>query len=342
MITRSITHSEKKEYNSVISHPLQSFEWGEFREKTHTKVIRKGIFADEKIQSGFQLTIHKIPHTPFTIGYLPKGFLPTDALLRELKKIGEEQKCIFIQIEPNVEIKEISSKEFLQSVSFPLKKAFHPLFTKYTFILDLEPSEEEILKNMHQKTRYNIRVAQKHGVEIIEDNTEEGFEQFWKLTEETTKRQNFFAHTKTYHKLQWETFNTSQRKDTDLTSHIFLAKYKGEILTAWIVFTFGGNLYYPYGSSSSKYRETMASNLMMWEVIRFGKAKGLKYFDMWGALSDTPDTKDSWYGFHRFKQGYGARHVEFLGSFDFVINPFLYEMYKVADKLRWALLKLKT
>lgn len=67
----------------------------------------------------------------------------------------------------------------------------------------------------------------------------------------------------------------------------------------------------------------------------------MRNFDMWGAMSDTPDANDPWYGFHRFKQGYGARHVEYLGSYDLVINPLLYHTYKIADKIRWALLKVK-
>ena len=85
----------------------------------------------------------------------------------------------------------------------------------------------------------------------------------------------------------------------------------------------------------------MASNLMMWEAIKFGKKLGLKKFDMWGALSKNPDTKDSWYGFHKFKEGYGARHVEFLGSYDFVINKKLYIVYKILNKIRWFGLKFK-
>lgn len=337
-----ILEKDKKAFNTVIQHPLQSFEWGEFRKKTHTKVIRKGFLDNDKLSSGFQLTIHRIPHTPWTIGYLPKGFLPTDDLLTELIQIGKEEKCIFIQLEPNVLETEIRQSEFLKRISsFPLVSSFHPLFTKYTFVLNLQPSEQDLLKNMHSKTRYNIRIAQKHGVIVKEENSDEGFEQFWKITEETTRRQKFFAHTKQYHKLQWDTLNISKNKDNDLTSHLFVAKYNDLILTAWIVFVFQDTLYYPYGASSSTHREVMASNLMMWEVIRFGKAKGLKKFDMWGALSDTPNTKDSWYGFHRFKQGYGATHTQFIGSFDLIINPILYELYKIADKTRWSLLKLR-
>ena len=335
---QDIQPSDKKIFDALVHHPLQSYEWGVFRERTHTKVIRKGLFDNKKLSSGFQLTIHKIPHTPFTIGYLPKGNFPDETLLKQLMNIGKREHCIFIQLEPNVE--KVQNKE-LRIINYGLVRAAHPLFTKYTFILDLTKNEQDLLAGMHPKTRYNIRIAQKRGVEIVEDNSEQAFETYWKLTEETTKRQNFYAHTKMYHKLQWETLTVDKNKDNALTSHMFFSKYQGKTLAAWILFTFQDTLYYPYGSSSNEHREVMASNLMMWEAIRFGKAKGLKQFDMWGAMSDTPDTKDPWYGFHRFKQGCGARHVEFVGSFDLVINPLMYQLYKVADKTRWALLKLK-
>src|SRR5579862_5236855 len=98
MTVQTITPGQKTRYNAVVTHPLQSYEWGEFREKSVVKVIRSGFFKESKLVSGFQLTIHKIPKTNFTIGYLPKGELPTQELLNELKQIGKEENCIFIQL----------------------------------------------------------------------------------------------------------------------------------------------------------------------------------------------------------------------------------------------------
>ncbi|MEK7534253.1 MAG: peptidoglycan bridge formation glycyltransferase FemA/FemB family protein [Patescibacteria group bacterium] len=361
--------------NSVATHPLQSLNWGEFRKKTGVKVVR---------QNGLQITIHKIPHFAWTIGYFPKGTMPTEEVIHELEKIGKNERCIFIQIEPNIAIARHSGEEErrLQNLSrmqhenvrdsgqarmteYGLRPAAHPLFTKYTFILGLTKSEDELLKNMHPKTRYNIKVAQKHGVKVIEDNSDEAFETYLRLTRETTKRQGFYAHTENYHRLMWETLGIQNSESiiqnfdrNKLTAHLFLAKYippssnselliinsklQALTLAAWILFVYKDTLYYPYGASSNQYRETMASNLMMWEAIKFGKKLGLKKFDMWGALGPNPDTNDPWYGFHRFKEGYGGKLVEFVGSYDLVINPILYQLYKFADKLRWLILKLKS
>ena len=314
------------------THPLQSLKWGEFRRKTGIKVIR---------EDGLQMTIHKIPHTPWTIGYVPKSPLPNKEIISGLIKIGKQEKCIFIQLEPNV----ISNFKF-QISNLGLRPAAHPLFTKYTFILDLTKSEEELLKAMHPKTRYNIKVAQKHGVKIIQDDSDKAFDTYLKLTKETTKRQGFYAHSDKYHRLMWETLrskmeNGKWKMEDKLTARLFLAKYKGKTLAAWILFVYKDTIYYPYGASSSLHRETMASNLLMWEAIKFGKKLGLKKFDMWGSLGPNPDNNDTWYGFHKFKQGYGPKLTEFVGSFDLVINPILYGVYKILDKVRWIFLRVK-
>ena len=218
--------------------------------------------------------------------------------------------------------------------------AAHPLFTKYTLQLDLTKSEDELLSAMHPKARYNIKVAQKHGVVVTEENTKKGFNRYWELTEETTTRQGFFAHTKNYHMTQWETLPHTVEKDT-LSSHLLFASYETKPLTAWIVFIFKDMLYYPYGASSQEHREVQHSTLMMWEAIRFGKKHHIKTFDMWGAAAPGTPESDPWFGFTQFKERFGPTRVEFIGSFDLVIRPTLYQGYKIADKLRWLLLKLR-
>lgn len=341
---KDITEKDKKAYNMLAMHPMQSYEWGEFRKKTGIKVVRQGLFEKNTLSQILQVTIHKIPKTPWAVGYLPKSILPTKEMTSQLRKIGKENNCIFIQLEPQVIANEQNKKNMLH---LGLSQAAHPLFTQYTFQLDLRPSPEELLKNMSQKTRYNIRVAIKHNVIVREEYSEEAFTAYQKLTEETTNRQGFFAHTKKYHQLMWDTLKTQRAKlgekhnKDDLQAHLFIAYYEKQPLTTWIVFTFHDTLYYPYGASSSQHRETMSSNLMMWDVIMFGKKMGLKLFDMWGSLGENPDTRDPWYGFHRFKAGYGPELIKFVGSYDLVLNPFVYQGYIIADKLRWLLLRFR-
>lgn len=352
MQIKPITEQDREIFNNLVNHPLQSYEWGEFREKTGVKVIRRGVFNNKKLVSAFQLTIHPVPYTSWHIGYLPKGEMPTVEVIEEIKKIGEDEKCIFIQLEPSVinDNSKVRIHNLKQNPKFSIKDSTRPLFTRYTFQLDLTKTEEELLKDMHSKTRYNIKVARKHGVAVAEENSKEAFDKYWELTTETTKRQGFYAHTRNYHKLQWDTFKhqltnkeslKQQAEYNNLTSHLFTAKYNGKTLTTMLFFVFKDTLYYPYGASSQENRNVMHSTLTMWEAIRWGKNHGLKKFDMWGALGKNPNPKDSWIGFHTFKERFGPKHIEFIGSFDLIINPLFYRLYVAADKIRWLLLRVK-
>jgi len=324
---------ERVAWNKHVQHPLQSFEWGEFRKLTGIKVVR----TDEKTlpaQAGspLQITIHPIPYTPWTIGYAPKGPMPTSEQVAVLKKMASEYHCVFIKIEPKVEVRDSGFK--IQELS---KLGFVPgrsLFTKYNFVLDVTPTEEILLSSFKQKTRYNIHVAEKKGVTVEIDDSAEAFNRYIELTEETTKRQGFYAHGKSYHQKMWQVLHVAGM------AHILVARYQGEIITTWVLFRFNDTLYYPYGASTREHREVMANNLVMWSAIKLAKEWGLHYLDMWGALGPEADPDDPWYGFHTFKLGYGARHVEYIGTWDYVAHPLLYKIYKLVEVLRWKLLRL--
>lgn len=331
---REAIETDRKNFNEAARHPLQSWQWGEFRKQTGVRVSRLVEEKEGEIKEVYLITWHKIPKINRYIGYCPKSAIPNREALEAIVEIAKKMRALVVKFEPN-EKAGVAELERIKNLSldFKLVKG-KPLFTKYSFQLDISVSEEELLKKMHPKTRYNFRLAEKKGVKIVEDNSEQGFEEYWKLMEETTKRQGFFAHSKNYHQQMWKTMVESG------SGHLFKAVYRGETLTTWILFELNGVLYYPYGASSNTHREVMANNLMMWEAIKFGKKQGCKLFDLWGSLGPEPDTTDPWYGFHRFKQGYGAELIEFVGTYDLVINNFEYLIYNWAEKLRWVVLKL--
>lgn len=315
----------KERWNQNIDHPLQTWEWGEFRKTMGIDVVRN---------NHWQLTFHKIPHTPFCVGYFPKGPPITMDMVSKLEKLGKEKRAIYIQLEPNVDVSHTKEMEKFHE----LKRSHRPLFTSHTFILDLTKSEEDLMKLMHSKTRYNLRVAQKHGVTVSEDNSEAAFSAYLSLNDETTSRQGFFAHNHAYHKTMWATMHKAG------IAHLFTAAHQGKTLAAWIIFAWKKTIYYPYGTSSREHREVMAPTLLLWEIARWGKTHGYTSFDLWGALpplpsTGEPDPKDPWFGFHRFKQGFNPRLIEFSGSFDLIINPILYRCYTVIDTIRWFFLK---
>ncbi len=294
-------------------HPLQTKEWAGFRKEWGNEII--------STKYG-NLTAHKIPLLPYKIGIFEKGPAPTSSMLKELKKLGKENKLIFIKLEPNVE----KSNSLVQILLKSGATRGKTLFTPTTFWIDLTPTEDDLMKSFSSKTRYNIRLAQKHGVKVEIDNSDKAFERYLELTTETNKRQGFYSHTPKYHRLMWKYLKGK-------IANLLVAKYDNEIISTWILFNHDEFLYYPYGASTDKYKEVMANNLMMWEAIKFGKNKGLKTFDLWG--------REEGKGFTKFKEGYNPKVVEFIGSWDLIINKPLYYIYRFAEKIRWFILRLK-
>jgi len=326
-------------FNRLAVHPLQSWSWGEFREKLEQKIVRLGKFKDGKLIEGIQISIHQIPHTPWTIGYCPRGIMLDKEWIEAVKSEVKKYNCIFVKFEPDV-IKAEGRRPKDEDLGNLGLRPGKPLFTPYTFQLDLTKPETELLAGMKPKTRYNIKLAEKKGVVVEEDNSDEAFEEFQKLTEETTSRQHFFAHGRKYRQLMWKTMRSAG------IAHLLIARLRSLVfspqplaLSTWIIFTFNGTAYYPYGASSSQNRELMASNLLAWEALKLAKKSNCKMFDFWGSLGPEPDTKDPWYGFHRFKEGYGGKLVEFVGTWDLVLNPAIYTIYNIVDRIRWVLLR---
>ncbi|MCL5675637.1 MAG: peptidoglycan bridge formation glycyltransferase FemA/FemB family protein [Patescibacteria group bacterium] len=335
MVTREILFEDKDRYNQFVNHPLQSYEWGEFRKSMGINVIRLGTFSEGKLVSAFQFSLHRVPGLGIKVAYLPKGPGLTAKVMEAVKGACLSQGCAFVKLEPNIEIGE--NEETANTLSsYPnLVAAKHPLFTKYTFYLDLTKDENELLSQMKEKTRYNVRLAQKKGVTVKEDNSAQAFEKYLQLLKETARRDKFYAHDENYHRKMWEIMRQPG------IARLFTASFDNQILVAWVMFVWKKFLYYAYGASSSLHREVMASNLMYYQACKLGKNMGLTTFDLWGALGPNPDTRDPFYGFHRFKEGYGPRLVEFVGSYDLILNQPMYQLFHTVDSVRWRFLKLR-
>ena len=341
MITRILYNEEKEQYDKVVTHPLQTWSWGDFQIGEGHKVYRLGVFDQQKLISGYTVSFHTLPKLNYTVGTLLRGPKIDDDMIKNITKIAQDENAIFVKFEPDV-IQKIYDqnlnldKEIFVDSNFPSlvvspKVAFYP----HSFIIDLTKTEEELLANMSTKTRYNIKLANRHNVTVSRETHDQGFEIYLSLLMDTTKRQGFYLHTESYHRHLWE-----KLKNTGLCE-IFIASHEGEVLAAFMLFKKGDRLFYPYGASLDKKREVMAPNLLMWEAIKYGKSLDLKSFDTWGCLSPNAKEGEQGFGFHKFKQGYGGTLVQFMGTYDLVINPAFYKIYNVIDKYRWIFLRVK-
>ncbi len=315
---------DKKEYNDFLREQkhaefLQSFEWGEFQEKTGNKVFHIGVEDEGKIAAVATLIKKNIP-LGMSYFFCPRGpVLVThnlelitqirNLLFGEIKKLAKKEKVIFLRFEPSEEFQVPSSKlRVARTIDVEPSK---------TSILDLTKTEDELLKAMHQKTRYNIRLAEKKGVEIIEAGKDD-FEKFWQVMQETKDRDGFRLHDKEHYRKMLE---------IDFQK-LFLAKYDGKIIAGIIAAFFGDTAVYVHGASSNQHRETMAPYLLQWHVIKKAKTEGFKYYDFYG----TDESK--WPGVTRFKQGFGGSEVVYPGTFDAVFARVWYDVYRIARRIR--------
>ncbi|MCX6730428.1 MAG: peptidoglycan bridge formation glycyltransferase FemA/FemB family protein [Candidatus Roizmanbacteria bacterium] len=309
--------------NTLADHPMQSVEWGEARKKLGTRVEK--IVDNEHV---FQFTIHPIPYSPFSIGYLPRSTVPSESVLKQLYEFGKKNNLLFIKMEPYVSYEDGNR---LETANSQICKSPHSLFPEWTQTLDLTKTEDELLKNMKSKTRYNIRLAEKKGVIIKELSNSEGYSIFEKLYFETCKRQHYHGHSPAYHQTIWNSVKDSQ-------GHILVA-FLGDVpLAAYELLLFKKRFYYLYGGSSTLHKNVMAPNLLMWEAIKLGKKLGAETFDMWGSLPPTYSESHPWAGFTRFKEGYGTQFTHLSAGFDLVINPILYPIYNLIYSIREKIL----
>lgn len=299
------------------THIVQTKEWGSFKSKFGTKAVRIG---------DLQYTLHKIPHTNFNYAYAPKiNGLNVD--WAELEASLKLNNCFVLNMDvPNMLKGSTEEKKFkAQLLENPrIKVSPKNTFTRNNVLLDLKPSEEELLANMHKKHRYNIRLAEKKGVTTRFARTEKDFNIFMDLMKQTSERQGFLIHPTKYYKTIWELFAPRQ------LAEIIIAEYKGKPLAAWMLFVNEKTLYYPYGGSSNEHRNLFASNVVGWEAIKYGKKRECEIFDMWGACKDINDEKDPEWGFTNFKLKFGGEYVEYTESHDLILNKPLYYIFNFA------------
>jgi len=319
---------------------LQSFEWGEFQESLGRKIWRLG-----DCKEGAALVIkYDLPMGKNYL-YCPGGPVINEKLktengksqfkmqnfLEEVANIAKKEKSIFLKIEPFVE-KELGVElQYRSSTPNLWRKSDGGQRILQTLVLDLIKSEEDILAGMKQKTRYNIKLAEKHGVSIkISENPKEDFEKFWQLAEQTSKRDGFGIHNEEYYKEQvcanFGRINIESADCANLKIKLFLAEHKGKVIAANIVVFFGGRVIYQHGASSNEHRNLMAPYLLQWAQIKEAKKRGCKIYDFWGI------SESKWPGVTRFKKGFGGEEIFYTGTYDYVFDKMWYWAYRFAKK----------
>ncbi len=200
-----------------------------------------------------------------------------------------------------------------------------------TLEIDLTKSDEIILSEMKRKGRYNIQLAQKKGISIIAQAngsfTQKDLDDFWQLNEETTSRDKFSGHQKSYYR-----FLLEELKDYAV---LFFAEHEGRrIATAISTFCADKAIYY-FGASSSdsEVRNLMAPYLLQWEMMQYGKKKNCKTYDFLG-IAPEDEPKHAYAGISEFKWKFGGSRKIYTPGHEVVLNPFWYAIYRVVKKIK--------
>ena len=283
-----------------------------------------------------------------SILYAPKGPLLDwadealrDRVLTDMQVLAKREGAIFLKADPDVILGtgvpgsgEDAADPNGQAVQSTLQRrgwrsSSDQIQFRNTVLIDLDRLEEELLARMKQKTRYNIRLAQKKGVSL-RIGTQDDFEMLYKMYAETSVRDGFVIRDQEYYKTVWQTFmRNSQSPVTNyqlpLTEPLIAEVNHGPV-AAIFVFYFAGRAYYVYGMSRDLHREKMPGYLLQWEAIKRAKQRGCSVYDLWGAPEVFEDS-DSMWGVYRFKEGLGGSVVRTLGAWDFAPNPLWYKLY---------------
>lgn len=311
---------------------LQSWNWGEFQKAMGEKVWRLGLYEDLRLIGIAQVIKVKARRGTFLL--IPHGPLANvkcqilTALITKLKRIAKEEGCIFIRIAPVWKRDEENKKLFKELGFKPAPIHTHP---ELTWMLDLRPSEDELLMNMRKTTRYLIKQGLKNrDLEIVKSQNVKDVEFFNKLYQETVVRHHFVPFSLKYLKNEFLSFVK------DNQSLIFLAKYKGECLASAVIIFWQGIAFYHQGASSQKYSKIPASYLLQWEAIKEAKNRGCHTYNFWG-IADVKTEKElkkhPWKGVGLFKKGFGGWERAYFKTQDLPLSK-RYRLTYIIETLR--------
>lgn len=335
-----LDESRKSEYTQFVSSQklntfLQAWSWGDWQESQGKIVHRYFFVKNEQVVGSAQIILMRTPLGNYL--YCPYGPLwqtddtgkVNEEIVRDtlsgLKKVLRKEKVFFLRIEP---IQKISFQDFglikAESVQPP-----------QTLIKNILETDGELLKSFHPKTRYNIKVAQKNGVEI--KTFSEVNEQVIDLIMNTSERQNYRNHNKGYIEKLWKFFaNSKNNISSDIKVIGYLALKDEVAIASGLMVDFAKTRMYLFGGSNYEQRQFMGPYLMHWQAILDAKANGLSSYDFGAAENASGHTG----GYMRFKMGFNPEIINFSGTHDLIFKPSVYSIYRSLRKVNRLILHL--
>lgn len=286
-----------------------------------------------QIVAGAQILYRSLPMRVGTLGYIPRGPLvdwENPAIIRPMLSAldadARKHRAFALKIEPPLE-NTPEMRVRLEELGFRVSP--QTVQPSGTIVIDIDHDEDTILKAMKQKTRYNVRLGPRKGVNVREGNRQD-LDMFNALMQKTGERNEFGVHAPEYFEAAYELFVPQGR------GALLLASYEGEDLAGVFVLVSGRHAVYWQGASASKHRNLMASYAVQWAGIQWARAQGCTQYDLWGVPDEDFETleanfterSDGLWGVYRFKRGWGGELVRMVGAWDRVYKPLFYAVYE--------------
>jgi len=327
------------------AHLLQTWEWGQVKARFGWEPQPKTWYNEDGSQIAAALILGRtiaIPGLPASLRvlYVPKGPLLRDwgeaglrrKILGDLRDLALKQGAIFIKIDPNVRLgtgipgSEPGSEDTIGNnvrsdlIDFGWRFSSEQVQFRNTMLVDLQPAPEGLLERMKQKTRYNIRLAERKGV-TVRPATLDDLDLLYQMYTETAVRDGFVIREREYYHAVWRIFLQAGMVEP------LIAEVDNQPVAGVVIFRFAGQAYYLHGMSRPLHREKMPNYLLQWEAMLRAREAGCTVYDLWGA-PDEFQISDPLWGVYRFKEGLGGRLVRHIGAWDLPVRPFYYKVYQ--------------
>ncbi len=337
MEAKAITQKNEWEQFLQLAKPrtfLHSWAWGAFHMAQGQRIFRFGIY-DGRALVAVALFIKIVarrgtfllcPHGPIVHPSHAGSALVSEIvakLAEHVKPIARLEQCDFIRICPLLMDSLDNRALFMRSGFRDAPIHMHP---ELSWMLDITPTNDDLLLAMRKTTRYSIRKAEKDGVVVTMSNDPDDVERFYAVYQDTVDRQHFTPFSASYLRKEFETFAA------DKAVQWFFADYNGQTISAAMIIFYGLSGFYHHGASIQKFGNVPASYLLQWRAIEEAKKRGIPLYNFWG-ISPEDRPAHPWAGLSLFKKGFGGFPEAYVSAQDLPLTA-KYWLNFVVEKVR--------
>jgi peptidoglycan pentaglycine glycine transferase (the first glycine) len=358
MMIRELAEANRHAWNEFVGEnpygdTLQAWEWGLVKaDGGDWRPLRLAAFnGKSEIVAGISILARQLPLVG-TLYYAPRGPILADwsdsgllgELLGAVKERAKTDGAMLLKIDPAIPSDRAGSLDILEKFGFQRPagqdaQGFGGTQPRAVMVLEVDgKTDDDLLSVFKPQCRRNVRIAEKKGVTVVAEATREHLKPFYEILQVTAKRDGFTVRPFRYYEVLWDNLVENG------LGRLFLTQFEGQYLSGALCFVTGDKCWYVYGASSNENRNVMPNYAMQWSMIRWARDIGCKTYDFRGVAPVKPGEESSpdaehLQGLNRFKEGFGAQFVEYIGELDLPLDPARYWLWTRAKPAAQGVLR---